>query len=324
MSVGERRPAELGLPDGPGFTDIGTASTVAFGCTIVILAQSAATARGSPSAGRVRRRQPRHPGSGRGQLRRRSERHLRRQRQSRKTRVLDEQRARSQVANLTMAVATLLGAVPQAMRSPTCRTRCSARSSRGRRQTHRRPWVVRIFRGPSSELATAAFAAVMVIVFVVQTGIVVAMVVSLLALIRRQYRPDRAWMITVSDGGKRAFLPARPGLQSLPGLIIFRYDADLFYANANRFSDDVQGLLRSAPTPVNWLVLDCAAIGASTIRPRRCSAHSSTTCINTARISSSPASIPSCRRRCSPRVCGRARPDHVFASVGAAVQAYRG
>ena len=72
--------------------------------------------------------------------------------------------------------------------------------------------------------------------------------------------PDR-FVITVSDGGKRAFLPARPGLQSLPGLIIFRYDADLFYANANRFSDDVQGLLRSAPTPVNWLVLDCAAIG---------------------------------------------------------------
>ena len=32
-------------------------------------------------------------------------------------------------------------------------------------------------------------------------------------------------------------------MQSSPGLLVFRYDADLFYANANQFSDDVQQLI---------------------------------------------------------------------------------
>jgi MFS superfamily sulfate permease-like transporter len=53
---------------------------------------------------------------------------------------------------------------------------------------------------------------------------------------------------------------ATPGTQSAPGLIVFRYDADLFYANANRFSDDVQALITGAPDPVRWLVLDCTSI----------------------------------------------------------------
>ena len=42
--------------------------------------------------------------------------------------------------------------------------------------------------------------------------------------------------------------------------MVFRYDAELFYANASRFADDVQSLLAAAPTHVRWLVLDCSAI----------------------------------------------------------------
>ena len=37
-------------------------------------------------------------------------------------------------------------------------------------------------------------------------------------------------------------------MQSSPGLLVFRYDADLFYANANQFSDDVQQLITARPT----------------------------------------------------------------------------
>ena len=51
-----------------------------------------------------------------------------------------------------------------------------------------------------------------------------------------------------------------PGKQSEPGLIIFRYDADLFYANASQFVDEVQGLVDKAPDKVRWLILDCAGI----------------------------------------------------------------
>jgi MFS superfamily sulfate permease-like transporter len=50
------------------------------------------------------------------------------------------------------------------------------------------------------------------------------------------------------------------GAQSEPGLIVFRYDADLFYANTNRFVDDVEKLIAAAPDPVRCLVLDAGAI----------------------------------------------------------------
>jgi MFS superfamily sulfate permease-like transporter len=49
-------------------------------------------------------------------------------------------------------------------------------------------------------------------------------------------------------------------MQSAPGLLVFRYDADLFYANANQFSDNVQQLIVGAPDPVSWLILDCSSI----------------------------------------------------------------
>ena len=41
---------------------------------------------------------------------------------------------------------------------------------------------------------------------------------------------------------------------------MFRYDAELFYANANRFVDDVESVYSSAPHPVRWLVLDCSSV----------------------------------------------------------------
>ena len=53
----------------------------------------------------------------------------------------------------------------------------------------------------------------------------------------------------------------RRARESLPGLIVFRFDARLFYANASLFVDDIRKLIDGAPTPVRWLVLDCSSIG---------------------------------------------------------------
>ena len=55
--------------------------------------------------------------------------------------------------------------------------------------------------------------------------------------------------------------PAVPGLQTAPGLIVYRYGADLFYANADRFADQVRELVEKAPEPVKWFVVDAEAIG---------------------------------------------------------------
>ena len=43
-------------------------------------------------------------------------------------------------------------------------------------------------------------------------------------------------------------------------MIVFRYDAELFYANANRFVDDIESLAEKEPDEVRWLILDAAGL----------------------------------------------------------------
>lgn len=104
-------------------------------------------------------------------------------------------------------------------------------------------------------LATAA----VVVVIGVEQGILLAMVLSLLRHVRHSYRPHTA--VLVEDGaGQWRPTAAVPGTLSGPGLVIFQFGADLFYANVPRFVKDVRGLVERAPTPVSWLVVDAGAI----------------------------------------------------------------
>ena len=50
------------------------------------------------------------------------------------------------------------------------------------------------------------------------------------------------------------------GLGDRAGLIVYRFGADLFYANEYRFADEVQALVEHAPTTVQWFVVDAGAI----------------------------------------------------------------
>ena len=55
-------------------------------------------------------------------------------------------------------------------------------------------------------------------------------------------------------------MPATPGKETERGLVVYRFGADLFYANNNRFADEVRALVESAPTPVRWFIVDAGAI----------------------------------------------------------------
>ncbi|MBW8837376.1 MAG: sodium-independent anion transporter, partial [Burkholderia sp.] len=55
-------------------------------------------------------------------------------------------------------------------------------------------------------------------------------------------------------------VPAVPGRQTAPGLIVYRFGADLFYANDHFFVDDTRRLIDHAPTKVRWFVVDASAI----------------------------------------------------------------
>ena len=64
----------------------------------------------------------------------------------------------------------------------------------------------------------------------------------------------------MTPSGSRLHDGRRREPQSEPGLIMFRYDAELFYANANRFVDDVEALIETRRDPVEWLILDASSL----------------------------------------------------------------
>ena len=88
-----------------------------------------------------------------------------------------------------------------------------------------------------------------------------AVALSLLRHVRHSYKPHT--MVLAPDAtGHWLPVPATPGVQTEPGLIVYRFGADLFYANEQRFGDEVRELVKRAPAPVRWLVVDAGAITA--------------------------------------------------------------
>ncbi len=85
------------------------------------------------------------------------------------------------------------------------------------------------------------------------------MVLSLLRIVRHSYHPHTAVLVKGEDEIWQQ-IPAVPGAITEPGLVIYRFGAALFYANANRFADEIRGLAGPAPSPVRWLVVDAGAI----------------------------------------------------------------
>ncbi len=109
------------------------------------------------------------------------------------------------------------------------------------------------------EFRLAVVTAAVVALAGVEQGILLAVALSLLRHVRHSYRPHTS--IRVSDGsGRWEWAPAVPGTESAPGLIVYHFGADLFYANDSRFADEVRALVTHAPTPVRRFVVDAGAI----------------------------------------------------------------
>jgi len=109
------------------------------------------------------------------------------------------------------------------------------------------------------EFALAVITAVVVIFVGVEQGILLAMALSLFRIVQHSYHPHTAVLRLDRDGIWR-LNPVVPGALTEPGVVIYRFGAPLFYANANRFSEEVRMLASSAPAPLHWLIVDAGAI----------------------------------------------------------------
>ena len=116
-----------------------------------------------------------------------------------------------------------------------------------------------IRRESPGEFWLAVVTAATVALVGVEQGILLAVALSLLRHVRHSYRPHTS-VLAPDAAGRWLPTPAQPGAQSEPGLVVYRFGADLFYANASRFSAEVRALIEQAPAPVRWFVVDAGAI----------------------------------------------------------------
>ena len=93
----------------------------------------------------------------------------------------------------------------------------------------------------------------------VEQGILLAIVLSLVRHVRHSYRPHIS-ILAPNALGRWEPTPAAPGLETAPGLIVYRFAADLFYANVDRFADEARELIAKAPSPVRHFVIDAGAL----------------------------------------------------------------
>jgi MFS superfamily sulfate permease-like transporter len=86
-------------------------------------------------------------------------------------------------------------------------------------------------------------------------GIGLAIVVAIIEFLWDGWRPYSAILGRV-DGVKGYHDITRyPDARRIPGLVLFRWDAPLFFANAELFQQRVLDAVAASPTPVRWLVV---------------------------------------------------------------------
>ena len=113
----------------------------------------------------------------------------------------------------------------------------------------------RIYRIQRWECWLSIVCTVGVAVFGAIEGIGLAIVIAIIEFLWDAWRPYSA-VLGRADGVKGYHdIKRYPDASLIPGLVLFRWDAPLFFANAELFSDRVLDAVAASPTPVRWLVV---------------------------------------------------------------------
>jgi SulP family sulfate permease len=110
------------------------------------------------------------------------------------------------------------------------------------------------------EVAIAAITMAGVIVFGVLEALAVAVALSVLDAVRRSAKPHDAVLGWVQRLGRYGNVELHPSATIIPGVVVYRLDDRLFFANARYVKGRVREAVRGAPQPVRWLVFDAEAL----------------------------------------------------------------
>jgi high affinity sulfate transporter 1 len=112
----------------------------------------------------------------------------------------------------------------------------------------------------SRELLLSVGTTLGVLILGVLPGVLLAVALSLFWLLTVASRPHDGVLGRVK--GIKGFhnIADFPEATTIPGLILYRFEANLVFFNADHFRDRVRAIITAAETPVEWVVIDASSI----------------------------------------------------------------
>ena len=116
------------------------------------------------------------------------------------------------------------------------------------------PGTVRLWRQRKAEFLLSIAAFLGVALLGVLPGIAIAVALSILNVFRRAWWPYATVLGRVSGVEGYHDVHSYPDAEYLPGLVIYRFDGPLFFANATTFRDEIRRLANADPKPT-WILI---------------------------------------------------------------------
>jgi MFS superfamily sulfate permease-like transporter len=119
----------------------------------------------------------------------------------------------------------------------------------------------KILRWRVDEFAIATITAVVVVTLGVEQGIILAIILSIIDHLRISYHPRDTYVVPTITGRTSVPVDAvTPPAEAATGLVIYRFGASLYYANANRFVEEIRAIVAS-DVGLRTICLDAGGIG---------------------------------------------------------------
>ena len=118
----------------------------------------------------------------------------------------------------------------------------------------------RYYRISRSEFWLSVIAMLGVMTVGVLPGVLIAVGLALLKLLRLASRPHDVVLGLVQEKGDVYSAVEEEGGRTIPGLIIYRFDSSLLFFNADHFKDRVRAIIRNANTKPKWFLFDVESV----------------------------------------------------------------
>jgi sulfate permease, SulP family len=111
----------------------------------------------------------------------------------------------------------------------------------------------------SGEFVVATLTAATVVIVGVEQGIILAIVLSIVEHLYHSYRPhDR--LLRLGPTGRLEASEVSEGTQAAAGLVVYHFGASLYYANSARFTEEALAVVEAARPPLQWFCLSGSAM----------------------------------------------------------------